>query len=174
VVIKVNRAPVMTLWAAVVAERLGFEPDEALTMGRVVAALNAYSKGKALGIYAPHPKTVKEERKRLEGEAVLHVDLLHRAVPVVRTTAGLRAVSKDKPVTPESVQRYLGAKFKEALPEVKTAMERLAASLSPGDLAARAYELYEQFRPAVPAGMKGWGAVGELDLDKLRLLARGR
>ncbi len=31
--IKVNRAPVLTLWAAVVAERLGFTHDEALTLG---------------------------------------------------------------------------------------------------------------------------------------------
>jgi hypothetical protein len=117
---------------------------------------------------------VKEERKRLEGEAMLHVDLLHRAVPVVRTPGGLRAVSKDKPVTPESVQLYLVSKFKEALPEVKAAMNALAASLSPGDLATRAYELYERFRPVVPAGVKGWGAVGELDLDKLRSLGRAR
>jgi len=33
----VNRAPVLTLPAAVVAERLGFDRDEALTMGSVVA-----------------------------------------------------------------------------------------------------------------------------------------
>ncbi len=39
----VNRAPVLTLWAAVVAEVLGFEHDEALTLGRAVAGLNAYS-----------------------------------------------------------------------------------------------------------------------------------
>jgi hypothetical protein len=162
----------MTLWAAVVAEHLGFDEDEALTMGRVVAGLNAYSKGKALGIYTPHPKTLKEERKRLEGEDALHVDLLHRAVPVVRTPEGLRAVSKDKPVTPENVQRYLVSKVKEALPQVRAAMGMLAASLSPQDLATRAYEVYEHFRPAVPAGVKGWGAVGELDLDKLRSLAR--
>jgi hypothetical protein len=92
---------------------------------------------------------VKEERKRLEGEAVLHVDLLRRAVPVVRTPTGLRAVSKDKPVTPESVQRYLVSKF-------------------------RAYELYEQFRPAVPPGVMGWGAIGEFNLDELRSLARAQ
>jgi len=29
--IKINRAPVLTLWAAVVAERLGFDPNEALS-----------------------------------------------------------------------------------------------------------------------------------------------
>ena len=30
--IYINRAPVLTLWAAVVAERLGFRRDEALTL----------------------------------------------------------------------------------------------------------------------------------------------
>jgi len=43
--VMVNRAPVLTLWAAVVAEVLGFEHDEALTLRRAVAGLNAYSKG---------------------------------------------------------------------------------------------------------------------------------
>jgi hypothetical protein len=47
----VNRAPVLTLWAAVVAERLGFAWDEALTLGRAVAGLNAYSKGVRLGLF---------------------------------------------------------------------------------------------------------------------------
>ncbi|MEI7705968.1 MAG: hypothetical protein WCK73_15380 [Deltaproteobacteria bacterium] len=39
-VIQVNRAPVLTLWAALVAERLGFDEDEALTIGQTVAGLN--------------------------------------------------------------------------------------------------------------------------------------
>jgi len=42
--VMVNRAPLLTLWAAVVAEVLGFEHDEALTLGRAVEGLNAYSK----------------------------------------------------------------------------------------------------------------------------------
>jgi hypothetical protein len=41
----VNRAPVLTLWARVVAEVLGFEYDEALTLGRALTGLNVYSKG---------------------------------------------------------------------------------------------------------------------------------
>ena len=51
-----NRAPVLTLWAAVVAEVLGFEHDEALSLGRAVAGLNAYSKGVSLGLIQPTPK----------------------------------------------------------------------------------------------------------------------
>ena len=54
--VTINRSPVLTLWAAVVAERLGFARDEALTFGKAVAGLNAQSKGRALGIFAPTGK----------------------------------------------------------------------------------------------------------------------
>ncbi len=42
--ITINRAPVLTLWAAVVAERAGYEAEAALTFGKCVAGLNAQSK----------------------------------------------------------------------------------------------------------------------------------
>ena len=167
----VNRAPVLTLWAAVVAQRLGFDRNESLTLGRAVAGLNAYAKGRSLGIFRPTPEEVRRERKRAPAGEVLHVDLLHRAVPVVQTPEGLRALSKDKPVSPESVQRYLEGKFGAALGAVEEAFAALAHSLSPDDLAQRAYELYESFRPQVPAGASGWGAAGVLDLSQVRALS---
>jgi hypothetical protein len=46
--IEINRAPVMTLWVVVIAERLGHSHDAALTLGRAVTGLNAYSKAKAI------------------------------------------------------------------------------------------------------------------------------
>ncbi len=52
--ISINRAPFLTLWAAVVAQRLGFDEDEALTLGKAVAGLTAQAKGRRLGIYKPH------------------------------------------------------------------------------------------------------------------------
>jgi hypothetical protein len=96
--VMVNWAPVLTLWAAVVAEALGFEHDEAVTLGRAVAGLSAYSKGVALGLLQPTPREVKE-------------------------------------------------------------------------LAGNAYALYEQFRPEIPPGKKGWGPSGKLDLDLIREMA---
>jgi hypothetical protein len=170
--VKVNRAPVLTLWAAVVAERLGFDRDEALTMGRAVAGLNAYAKGKSLGIFKPAPEGVRRERKRLREGTAMHVELLHRAVPVVRTASGLRALSKDKPIAHDSVQRYLEAKFGETLAAVEAAMRALAGSLPSDELADRAYELYEAFRPEVPAGTRGWGAAGVLDLARIQSALR--
>ena len=169
--IKVNRAPVLTLWAAVVAERLGFTHDEALTLGRAVAGLNAYSKGVSLRLIHPAPEAVRKERKKPQKGKTLTVALLGRAVPVVRTPAGLRALTKGKPEDPASVARYLEGKFGGALPEVRTAMMKLARSTPPKELAARAYSLYEKFRPAVPTGTRGWGAKGELDLERLKALA---
>ena len=47
--VTINRAPVLTLWAAVVAEELGFDADTALTLGKAVAGLNAQTKGRSLG-----------------------------------------------------------------------------------------------------------------------------
>jgi len=167
----VNRAPVLTLWAAVVAQQLGFDRGEALTLGRVVAGLNAYAKGRSLGIFRPTPEDVQRERKRSAPGQILHVDLLHRAVPVVQTPDGLRALSKDKPIDPASVQRYLEGKFGTSLSDVEEAFEALARSLSPDALAQRAYELYEAFRPQVPPGVGGWGAAGILDLARVRALA---
>jgi len=63
--IRINRAPVLTLWAAVVAEQLGFERDTALTLGQAVAGLSAYAKGVSLGLLEPRPELVREQSERL-------------------------------------------------------------------------------------------------------------
>jgi hypothetical protein len=165
--VMVNRAPVLTLWAAVVAERLGFEWDEALTLGRAVAGMNAHAKGVSIGIFQPTPKEVAQQRRKAAHGARLHVDLLRRAVPVMATPDGIRALSKDQPTKPEGVQRYIDKAFGEAGDAVRAAMTKLAKSRQPAELNAEAYGLYEQFRPAVPSGAQGWGAKGKLDLGRI-------
>ncbi|KAI0353631.1 hypothetical protein OH77DRAFT_1522500 [Trametes cingulata] len=47
----VNRAPIMMAWAFVVAERLGFRREEALSIASVYTEMNAVTKGVSLGIY---------------------------------------------------------------------------------------------------------------------------
>jgi hypothetical protein len=89
----------------------------------------------------------------------------------VNVDQGVRAVVKAKPIEPEGVERYLEIKFGEALPEVRKAMTELATALKPNELAQRGFGLYEQFRPAIPEGVQGWGGEGELDLGSIRQLA---
>jgi hypothetical protein len=167
--ILINRAPVLTLWAAVVAERLGFKHDEALSLGKALAGLNAQSKGRRLGIFKPTPKELRKVREHERGEE-FWVDLLGRALPAMNTEEGVRAVVQSKPIEPAGVERYLESKFGDALPEVRKAMRELANALKPDELAQRGFSLYEQFRPVLPEGVLGWGAKGELDLGLVRKL----
>jgi hypothetical protein len=169
----INRAPVLTLWAAVVAQRLGHDRDAALTLGRAVAGLNAQSKGRRLGILTPAGPEVVAKRERARTAAgAKTVELLGRQVPVVKTPAGLRAATDGKADSPAAVERYLESKFGEHLAATRAAMTALAKSLPKAELAAHAFALYERFRPAVPEGTRGWGARGVLDLGRLARLAK--
>ncbi len=163
--ISINRAPVLTLWGSVVAERLGFERDAALTLGKAVAGLNAQSKGRRLGIFGP-PKAPERggPPKRVGLGEEFWVEVCGRPVPGKRTPDGIRAVVLDKPIDPEAVRKYLAGKFGDALEPVREAMRELASTFEPERLEELAYSLYERFRPEIEPGRRGWGQKGTLDL----------
>jgi hypothetical protein len=170
--IKVNRAPVLTLWGVVVARRLGHDEDAALTLGRALAGLNAQSKGRNLGIFGP-PKATDESgapRKAGLGEE-FWVQLCGRPIPAKETDQGTRAVTGDQPLDPDTVRRYLGKAFGDSFGDVRAALEELAAAYDPDKLEPAAYRLYERFRPKIERGKAGWGQKGELSLDTIRSLA---
>ena len=165
--IRVNRAPVLTLWAAVVAERLGHSPDAAITLGRAVAGSSARAKARAIGL----DEGEREEGVRGGTKGPEHrvapartVHLLGRDVPVAEVKGGIRALEHGEPTSPRPARAYVERAFGDHLPVVRRAMERLAASLDPAELNRVGLRLYERFRPEVPAGNRGWGAKGVLDL----------
>lgn len=167
--ITINRAPVLTLWAAVVAERLGFNRDEALSLGKAVAGLNAQAKGRRLGIFKPHEEKATKAREKKRGEE-FWVEVCGRPVPAKNTKDGIRAVIGSSVIEPKAAQDYLESKFGEDLDAAQKAMTKLAKSYRPKELAAVAFALYEQFRPTIPEGVRGWGAKGELDLGLIASL----
>src|SRR5476651_1071183 len=69
----VNRAPVLTLWGAVVAERLGHPADTALTLGRAVAGSSARIKARSIG---------REERKADRDADTPRLAVQHVTAPV--------------------------------------------------------------------------------------------
>ena len=80
---------------------MGFDHGEALSLGRAVGGLNAYSKGVSLGLFQPTPKEVKEQRRKMRKEETVTVDLSHSAagpqpkvprVPKVKIPAKLSEV----------------------------------------------------------------------------------
>ena len=172
--VTINRAPVLTLWASVVARRLGFGRDEALTLGRAVAALSSHRKADTPHLLVPSRTAIKQGRRELKAGKRVEVDLLNRAVPIVRTRKGLRALSNNRPIAPDVVEQYLEIKFGDALKLVRNSMKRLARSMSAPEIAAQADELYEKFRPRIPDSEPGWTAEGKLELDRIERLGQGR
>jgi hypothetical protein len=168
----VNRAPVLTLWAAVVAERLGHPADTALTLGRAVAGSAARVKARTIG---------REERKadrdadtpRLRLEHVTApVFLLGKEIRLLPNADGeLRAADGALPTDPLAVQRYLTKAFGDRLDEVRAAMGQLADRYDPVALNRIGFRLYEKFRPDVPPGNEGWAAKAILELDKILAVA---
>jgi hypothetical protein len=80
--IKVGRRPVLILWATIVAERLGFERDEALTLGRALASFGGSM------IKAPPdavtPAKIAEMRAKLQPGQTINVSFIDRVVSIAR------------------------------------------------------------------------------------------
>jgi hypothetical protein len=171
-VLRVNRAPVLTLWATVVAERLGHPPDTALTLGAAVAGTAARAKARRLGLAEDSREDDGPRRQGAAGEERQTVRLLGRDIPVARSDGGSMLAAHDgRPQSPASVKAYLARAFGDRLGEVRAAMEALAASSPPEELNRTGFRLYERFRPEVPEGVEDWGAKALLDIGRIERAA---
>jgi hypothetical protein len=169
--IAINRAPLLTLWAAVVAERLGHPRATALTLGKTIAGKVAFSKAQTIG-RAKKRERPSSPQPKPAGEKTRLLAFMGRHCTVIETASGLMALSEGKPISPKEVESYLEEKLGDRLEETRLAMTELAKSRSPAQLAREAFGLYRKFRPSIPAGAAGWGKDGVLDLDNIKRLIR--
>jgi len=161
--ITINRAPVLTLWVIVVAERQGYNSREAATYGKWISGIMAHAKGKKEGRFEDSEEP-KKKKQRFE-----HVQFFsHIKVPIVTRNGNRLAVNQDgDPIDYSSVESYLERAFGSRLVDAKEALEVLANSMSGEELHKQAYSLYETFRPPY----KGWGQKSLWSLDSVRQLA---
>ncbi len=98
-----------------VAERLGFARAEALTFGRAVAGLNAYSKGVSLGVFEPiSPESVERYLAgkfgdRLEDARAAMRRLARSLPPAALARHGYELYERFRPEIPQG-RRGWGAK----------------------------------------------------------------
>ena len=105
--------------------------DEALTLGKAVAGLNAQPKGRRLDIFKPHEeKKARKAREKERGER-FWIEVCGRPVPAMNTDDGIRAVRGRNPIDPNSVRRYLEDKSGDDLKAVRSAMQKLARAYKP-------------------------------------------
>ncbi|GLB33886.1 hypothetical protein LshimejAT787_0107700 [Lyophyllum shimeji] len=180
----VNRAPLMMAWATVVAERLGFRREEALSIASVYTEMNAVMKGVSLGIYESGKERGMEAVK---GGSQSYIELMGRRyvhcmnfsvtypfstsermwllrIPLYQTqTQQWRALSNGSPVKPSTAFSYISRAFRQTTPWIVGALKLLADSFSPEELNNVAWGLYAEFRPTVDR----WGARSEVHCSEI-------
>jgi hypothetical protein len=171
--LQINRAPVLTLWATIVAERLGHPADTALTLGKSVAGSAARVKARNIGFEDRTSDRDADTPRLARSPATTPVLLLGKTIQLLPNPDGeLFAADGDKPADPAGVRRYLTKAFGDHLPAIRAAMEELANRHEPRELNRIGFRLYERFRPEVPPGAEGWGSKAVLQIEKI--LAAGR
>lgn len=170
--ILINRAPVLELWSACVTSFLypKIAWETSLSAGSAISTLCAISKGRAIGtIEKPDPaaaeKKREERKKRSEDDQLDELEVMGFHLKLKEG----QALVGDKPK--KANENALVKKFgEEAYEKTKNAFQD---ALKPWagqeeDLNAQAFHRYEDFRPTVPKGQKGWGRKGMLNLQAVR------
>ncbi|KAJ3856364.1 hypothetical protein EV368DRAFT_71684 [Lentinula lateritia] len=151
----VNRAPLMTAWATVVAERMGFQREEALSIASSYTEMNALSKGVSLGIYKEGKQKGLEAAK---GGTQPYVDLMGRRPLYQIQNNCWRALHNGTPAQPSTAYAYLSRSLRQTMPFIMGALRLLVSSFTPQEINEKAWGLYTHFRPAG----EGWGERSEV------------
>lgn len=176
--VKINRAPVLTLWVAVVAERQGFSKEAGLTFGKAISGMLAQSKGRSIGVFDKKDtddaaKLEREEEEHRQGIAKHDVFGMSIKAKDVGDDGDVRALDSNmQAMNHKQAEGYLQRAFGERLQDAKSALEKLAHSYKAEEIGEHCYHLYEQFRPSVASGQKGWGQKGQLDLAQIHHMAQ--
>ncbi|KAJ9092536.1 hypothetical protein QFC21_006767 [Naganishia friedmannii] len=173
-----NRAPCMTAWAYIIAEKMGFDRLEALSLASTFTSVTSTKHALALGnIYTPEQtrdaqlemdelpqpagkrsRYASDDASRLrEGEQGGHsqpwVSIMKRSPVIQRADGTWRGVLKGMPVEPYRAHSYISKNFSHATPYVIGALRILAQSYTVDELQEQGYGMYVSFRPDV----SGWG-----------------
>jgi hypothetical protein len=161
-----NRFPLFGLWNRVAAELIGYDDDEARSIGHGVAVLYAI---RARG--GGKPKSRSDAPSLLVGEPVAPDDLMFGGDPlpcemdedgrVLKCLVGAKT-PKDAAQTPESYQQAVEEKIpEEYLERLRSAMNTLLATYSKPELNGRLlYDTYDDWKKAAGTGRR-------VDLDQL-------
>lgn len=167
----INRAPVLELWGACVAQflRQDFSWELCLSVGSSISTITAISKGRSIGTIAPPDDSKNESSKdetKKKGDDLPTVKVM--GFPMV--IQGDSVIVKGKPKTTREVSLVRKYGSDESYGKAKDAMVEALQDWrgKEDELDGKAFHMYEQFRPDVAKGQKGWGRKGELHLSKIR------
>lgn len=172
--ITINRAPVLELWAASVAHFMfpSMSWATCLSVGGAISTITAISKGRAIGKMDKPDPGIAEEKRLKQREAQANLDDIEVMGFHLHIKDG-NAMVGDKPK--KSNEDVLMKKYGPQ--NYERAKDAFAAALTTwqgreDELDKEAFHMYEDMRPNVPAGQKGWGRKGQLSLATIESVVR--
>lgn len=175
--ILINRAPVLHLWAACVTHVLypSLPWSTCLSTGSAISTICAVAKGRSVGTISERDDSEAAQRKRAEAKRKQKdLESIHVLQFNLKLRDGLALVGSEqngKPPGEEALRRKFG---EEVYERVKEFFDDALQSWKHRDeeLNKSGFRFYEEFRPTVSGGQKGWGRKGELDLEKIKSVVR--
>lgn len=166
----INRAPVLHLWGACVTQFLYPKLDwsTCLSAGSAISTICAVAKGRSIGtIDEPEDTEGRRKKKEEQREEAAEPDVLEVMQFKLNQKDG-KIMFSGKPQS--NNDDGLRKKFGEEYKHVKETFDESLAQWqgSEEELSKAAFGMYEDFRPNVTKGQKGWGRKGALDLDIVR------
>ncbi|KIW02112.1 uncharacterized protein PV09_06603 [Verruconis gallopava] len=163
----INRAPVLHLWAASVTHFLHPELDwsTCLSAGKAISTICAVAKGRSIGaIDEPEDTAERKRRKDEQKKKEAELDVLEIMQFKLKHKDG-KVYFGGKPQSDS--EGALKIKFGDGYEDVRRAFDEGLRSWKghEGELNKAAFTMYENFRPRVSKGQRGWGKSGKLDLD---------
>lgn len=165
--IVINRAPVLQLWGAVVAQFL--YPDlgwtTCLSIGNSISTLCAISKGRSIGLIQSKEDADSSERKKKKADIGTR-KLTVMGFPMQIKGEVVVVDGKPKPFKEANLKGKFGGEEKYG--KAKTAFEESLQTWKglETELDKKAFHMYEEFRPSVAGGQQGWGRKGKLELGE--------
>lgn len=168
--IKINRAPVLTLWSASLAHFLhpSLKWSTCLSAGKAISAICAVAKGRSIGtISEPDIDDSKKKDKKKQIEAD-ELEVMHFKLKVKDGIVffGGKAQSGSE----DALKGRFGDRYDDVRGAFEEGLQKWGERKE--ELDKLAFGMYEGFRPEVPKGQKGWGRKGVLDLEKVSEVIR--
>lgn len=172
--ISINRAPVLQLWSACVAQHLypSLPWSTCISAGSAISTICAVAKGRAIGTISERDDSDEKTRKRREAKKqqrdFKEIHVMHFNLKLKDGLALVGSEQKGKPANEDALEKKFG---EEEYRRVKQCLEDALGSWGEDDdeqLDKQAFHFYEKFRPTVKGGQKGWGRNGELSLENVK------
>ncbi|KAI6794649.1 hypothetical protein KC332_g16421 [Hortaea werneckii] len=172
VAITITRAPVLELWASCVAQFIypSASWKTCLSVGGAISTITAVAKGRSIGtIEKPDPGKAEERRRerqqKAENEQLEDIEAMgfHLRLKDGQALVG----DKPKAGNEGALSKKFGQdQYEMAKRAFQNAMDSWKGRES--ELDREAFKMYEEFRPTVPPGQKGWGRKGQLNLESVK------